>query len=248
MKRICCFVFISLVLACSFGRSPKTQNKCICVLFDLSLSTQKEVVRDSYMLDLNKIFASIQPGDVLVATLITGHSISELEFCVQHVFESFDPGTDNELKKKALWAQFQKIQAACKDSLVSVIDSTLHQKSNIIKTEIMGALDVAARTFRNYKMPKNVLVVFSDMLEDSQFYRFDKENLTPQRIVAIIENEKSSERLPKFQGVKIYVTGAMSQDRKRFLAVRSFWLKYFAECGALLSEDHYGSILIRFDE
>ncbi len=248
MKKLYSVLLPLLLISCSGQKTGSNNNKCVCILFDLSLSTQSDQIRDNYMLELSKVMEKIDPGDVFIAALITGHSISELEFCVQYEFKSFNPTNDNELLRKAELTKYLKQQSVTKDSLISIIDSTLHKKIRILKTEIMGALDVAARTFRNYNMSKNVLVVFSDMLEDSQFYKFEKENLTSKRIAAIINNEKSCERLPSLQDVKIYVTGAMSKNRKQFLAVRNFWMNYFSECGALLSEDHYGSILIRFDE
>ena len=248
MNRLLIVITGLLFFSCSGINKTLQQNKCVCVLFDLSLSTQTNQVRDNYMREMNKVIKSIGPGDVLIAAMITGSSISELEFCVQYEFDSFRQSNDNELLNKAERAKFLKQQSTIKDSLVAAINSTLHQNSRIVKTEIMGALQVAARTFRNYKMPRNVLVVFSDMLEDSQFYSFDKENLTPKRIDDIIKKETISKRLPNLQDVKIYIAGASSKDRKRFLAVKSFWLNYFSTCGAMLSEDHYGSILIRFDE
>lgn len=248
MKQTALVLVLLLPLVMSCKNEPQPQNKIVVALFDLSLSTQTEEIHRSYMRDMRKVMDTMNGGDVLVAARITEKSISELEFCLQHTFDRFEPETNNTLTVKALRMSFEKSRAAIRDSLLALVDSTLQSRPRILKTEIMGALQVAGRIFHSYEQPKKVLVIFSDMLEDSQFYRFDREKLSAQRIQAIIKNETDNLRMPELDNVRVYVTGARSADRKRFLAVQDFWIKYFEKAGANLSPDDYGSILIRFEE
>ena len=240
------FVFSS----CGLVKKNKAKTgKCVCVLFDLSYSTHRKNVRQSYAADIRKVMEEMNPGDVLVAGLITQKSISELRFCVQYEFKPFKATTDNPLYKKAEKSAFLKSIRSIKDSLLTVIDSTLYDTHRkILKTEIMGALQVADRIFRVYDLPQNILVIMSDMIEDSQFYRFQNENLSDRRIRAIINNEKKNERLPSLTNVKVYVTGAMAKNRKKQLRIQKFWQEYFRTCGANLRAKNYGSAMIRFEK
>ncbi|MCD6116125.1 hypothetical protein J7K93_03845, partial [bacterium] len=136
-----------------------------------------------------------------------------------------------------------------KDSLLTVAEKTIkdyHRK--IFKTEIMGALQTAERVFMSYDQHRKVLVIMSDMLEDSKLYRFTKENLTDTRITSIISAEEENKRIPDLKGVKVYVTGAIAGNSQKYFQVRNFWYKYMEKCGAVLSHENYGSNLIRFDE
>ncbi len=251
MRRIS-YLLLFMLLFSSCGLIKKKNQKtgkCVCVLFDLSYSTHRKNVRQSYADDMRKIMKKMRPGDVLVAGLITQKSISELSFCVQYEFNKFEATTDNPLYKKAERRQYLKSMQGIKDSLLTVVDSTLFTSHiRIMKTEIMGALQVADRIFKVYQSNKNILVIMSDMIEDSQFYRFQNENLSDRRIQAIINNEKKNERLPSLTGVKVYVTGAMAKSRKKQLLIQKFWQEYFQSCGADLAPENYGSVMVRFKE
>ena len=245
------YLFLLLILIFSCGlvkkNKPKT-GKCVCVLFDLSYSTHRKNVRRSYAADMRKIMKKMRPGDVLVAGLITQKSISELSFCVQYEFEKFKATTDNPLYKKAEKRKYSKSIQAIKDSLLAVIDSTLYDTHRkILKTEIMGALQVADRIYKVYHLQNNILVIMSDMIEDSQFYRFQNENLSDRRIQAIINNERKNERLPSLTDVKVYITGATAKNRKKYVRMQKFWQEYFSVCGANLAPGNYGRVMIQFD-
>ena len=251
MKRFSYILFFALLFSsCGLIKKNNQKNgKCVCALFDLSYSTHRKDVRRSYAADMRKIMKKMRPGDVLVAGLITQKSISELSFCVQYEFNKFKATTDNPLYKKAERRQYLDSMQAIKDSLLTVVDSTLFRSHNrIMKTEIMGALQVADRIFRVYDLPNNILVIMSDMIEDSQFYRFQNENLSDRRIQVIINNEKKNERLPSLTNVKVYVTGATAKNRKRQLLIQKFWQEYFQACGADLAPENYGSVMVRFTE
>lgn len=244
---ILCIFFLS----CDKFKDNKKEisGKLIYVMFDLSGSTKKPDIRESYSRNLKTIMKSVSPGDVIIAGLITQKSISELSFCIQYEFPEFKASTDNPLYKKAEAKKYLKKINIIKDSLLEVADSTIKNlKKIVLRTEIIGALQVAERVCNSYSQAKNVLVIMSDMYEDSKLYRFKNENLSSKRIKSILNYENKSGRIPNLKEVKVYVVGAISRDTKKFLQIRTFWQEYFKVCGANLASENYGSNLIRFKE
>jgi hypothetical protein len=123
-------------------------------------------------------------------------------------------------------------------------------KQRSSKTSIMDSLELAQRVFATYPNERRVLVIFSDMVEESSYYDFTKENLTGSRIQAIIAAEKKEQRLPRLAGTHVYVIGAAAGFYSRMPAeavrnIQNFWLAYFKVCGANLPVETYGSGLIQ---
>ena len=88
------------------------------------------------------------------------------------------------------------------------------------------------------------------MVEDSR-YNFERENLTDARIETMIAELKKKQLVPELSGVKVYVVGACMKGamaNEKFNQIKKFWLRYFKETGASLSEENYGSALIGFKE
>ena len=243
-KAVIGVVVLALLLSCGIIRKQKNKT-CVCLLLDLSGSTQNMTVRKMYAEAAHKVVRALEPGDALIAGRITQMSLSEPEFCVQHVFKKFTPSINNPLYARAEKKAFLKRTQSDKDSLLRQIDATLFDFSKKIKrTEIMGAIRVASRVFRNYGLKNNILVILSDMIEESNYYNFKKENISRRRIEQIIQREKRLGRLPKLNGVKIYVAGA--NEEGRYANLRKLWKAYFEASGAHFKPENYGSILIRF--
>ena len=164
MKKLIIFFFITCISIFSCDKLGKEKNdlsgKLIYVMFDLSDSTKKPDIRTSYSKNLALIIKKIIPGDVLIAGLITQKSISELYFCIQFEFPKFESSTDNPLYKKAEQKKFNNRIYVIKDSLMSVADSTINNlQKKILKTEIIGGLQVAERVFNSYNQAKNILCI-----------------------------------------------------------------------------------------
>ena len=109
-------------------------------------------------------------------------------------------------------------------------------------------IKIKTTDWKTYKNEKNILVIFSDMIEESGDYNFAKETLSEKRIQEIISKEKGKKRIPDLAGVKVYITGATATTSDKFFAVQNFWFIYFKECGATLAKENYGSALLSFKE
>ncbi|HZP02614.1 MAG TPA: hypothetical protein VFD30_20350 [Terriglobia bacterium] len=227
---------------------PAYRPKVVFVLFDLSASTEAKDTRERYLQDFQRIVDRLQPADLMVADEITDNPLARSTFPLNEaLIPPYDPLVENprfhegklKMQKEAILAKARKI--------------VLQQNEKFTRTKILDSLQLAERVFTTYRRDRRVLVLFSDMIEESEYYNFLHEVLTPQRVSAIIAAEKSRDRLPALNGVRIYVVGAAAgiyrqMTSERFERVRDFWLEYFRACGADLSKERYGSVLLEAPE
>jgi hypothetical protein len=233
----------------SFNKKEEKPGKIICVLIDFSLSTSSNQIRDVYAKNLNMIITRINIGDALVAAIISDHSLTELNFFLEFESEPLFYETDNRTIKKAYKINRMNNMKVKRDSLLILADSLIsHFDRRIYSTEILSALQVAERIFLKYEQPRKVLVILSDMVEESNYYDFRNEHFLPERINHLINLEQNTNRIPNLTGVKVYVAGATIADTRRFNQIREFWMQYFQVSHALLSPENYGSTLIKFNE
>ena len=249
IKLILPFILFLLFFSCNGKETPEKPNKIVCVLFDLSETTNTPEIRKTYLNRFKFVLDRMQVGDAIEAALITEKSVSELNLSIECEFPVIKNKIGTELFEKKYKVLADSILDMKKDSLLKVADSVLFKpKRKILNTEIISSLQVAERVFKSFPQPRKILVVFSDMIEDSKHYNFERENLSSQRINQIINREKKDNLLPNISGVKIYVAGATAKDSERYNNIKNFWFEYFKNCNANLESQNYGAALIKFDE
>ncbi|MBK6915003.1 MAG: hypothetical protein IPH11_15580 [Ignavibacteriales bacterium] len=252
MKNIFQSLFILSLLflfSCDGSDIPKNDSKVVCVLFDLSETTNTPAIRKNYLEKFKLILNSMNSGDAIEAALITEKSLSELDLSINCDFTKIIPFTDTDLAERIAKIQSDSIITLRKDSILAVADSILFKPNRkISKTEIIGSLQVAERVFKSFKQPRKILVVFSDMIEDSKDYNFEREILNSNRIRKIIDLEKQKHSLPDFNQVKVFVAGATHEDSRKYNQIKYFWFEYFKSCNANLEPQNYGAALINFNE
>lgn len=262
LKEIIKAVFVSLLImliplylsGCTspFTKEKPASGKAVVVLFDLSESTAN--LQNLYLESFKEIIGKINHGDFLMGTKITASSVTEPEVPIKEEFPEFVPTdaqgnpTDNSLLIKDAQEKADAQLKAKKAELVKKVEGVFAAKEKkIMKTDLMSSLALAQNAFQSYRRGKAILVIFSDMIEDSGRYNFYQENLTDQRIEAIIEAEKTRGRLPDLQGVKVYIVAASDENSSKFFEVQKFWLKYFSACGANLTKENYSNTLLKFE-
>lgn len=223
-------------------------SKAVIVLLDLSESTNQPQKREAYAHAFGEILDKSVPGDAFVTSLITEKSVDEMDYVIKEEFPVFRSSLSGFLKKveeEEAAADFK----AKKDVLKKKVEMTLMEQSRRIRrTDIMSSLQVAERVLSDFPQPRKVLVILSDMIEDSAAYNFETEILSDERISDILANEKKRGRLPDLQGVHVYVAGAAASNLDRYYTVQKFWLAYFKECGAVIQKKDYGSVLLSLPE
>lgn len=242
----CTFIFFT---SCDSNEIIEPANKVVCVLFDLSETTNTQEMRTNYLEKFKLILSRMNPGDAIEAALITEKSVSELNLSIEHTFKKFEPKTDNELLKRAQKKLADSLLQVEKELLVKTADSVLFKPARkIMQTEILSSFQVAERIFNAFPQPRKVLVIFSDMIEESSLANFSRRNITDSTVDEIIKKQRENGTFPDLKDVKVYVAGAYHPDTKKYNQIRNFWLRYMETTGAEIQKHNYGAALIRFNE
>jgi len=246
------FVTLGLLLLLALsptGVSSLGSGKVVLALLDLSESTNTTDIRSKYLQAFSAILDQTTHGDTFVVALITEKSVAELSIPVREIFPEFVSKYEMEPYRTAERDLANNKLNDRKKALLHEAEALLQDKSRrILRTDIMSSLQVAERIFASYLLPRKMLVILSDMLEDSADYNLEREVLSSSRADAILAREKARDRIPVLKNVKVYVVGAAAPNLDQYYNVQHFWLRYFMECGATLLKKDYGSALLTFDE
>ncbi|MFQ5772519.1 MAG: hypothetical protein ACE5HX_18425 [bacterium] len=219
-------------------RKDEKSARVIVVFVDMSGSTDR-VRRTVYREAFEKIYQNLQQGDRIVVGAITGRS-----------YIDFKPVVDAEIPKKSIWVnriQFEQNLAKTRENIRKEVNQLLSRKRGTPRTEILNSLNIAETIFHDEKREK-VLVILSDMVQDSKEYNFDRLKVTDEYIANIIKHRKKQNLIPKLTNVKVYVAGASADNSKKFRSIEKFWTRYFSASGADFSTHRYGHSLIVFEK
>lgn len=231
-------VFFLLLFSCK-SKPPEKANKFVITMFDLSESTAKKDIRTAYINGFKKIMDSLNQGDILVAACITDKSIQQMEPVVDFRYPKFKAKSDNILLSQSEKKRFDEEINLAKQEAIQKIEELLlgnDMRPKIMKTDILSSLALAANMMKRYEELRRILVIFSDMIEDSDSYNFERINLTDVAINDIIEKEKKAQRIPDLGGVEVYIIGPQARNYKKYNSLKKFWYEYFKESRANLLE------------
>lgn len=251
LAEIAIAVYLSfLMTGCLAPKAGNAPSCVIFVLFDISGSTAAPEIRQRYFGDFQKILAEVRGGELLVGDVITENTLVTLSCPINELFPAYNRFVDNPLTHK------RKMQKAIKTAKEKAKKLIL-ERPPAPMTDLLNAFQAADKVFNGERCkdaPHKILVVFSDMIEQSRRYDFTREKLTEKRIQEIIQklrDEKPSQ-LPNLKGVKVWVAGATAAvkgglDAQKIYEIENFWLYYFRACGAGLTKERYFTTLINFE-
>jgi len=220
-----------------FGKDKKPP-RVIVVLVDMSGSTNK-ARRTVYRNAFDKIYKNLRQEDRIVVGTITSHS-----------YIDFKPAVDAEFPKQTIWdnrLQYEQKLAKTKKNVRQSVERLLSRKKGTPYTEILNSLNVADTLLHKEKR-KKILVILSDMLQDSKQYKFERYKITNKYIANVIRNQKRQNLIPNLTDVKVYVAGASAANSKKFRSIQRFWARYFTESKADFSTHRYGHSLLEFEK
>ncbi len=216
----------------------KKGPRVIVVMVDMSGSTnmaRRTVYRNAF----EKIYENFQQGDRIVVGTITGRS-----------FIDFKPVVDAEIPKQSVWVNrisFEQKLSKTKENIKNQVEGLLSRKKGTPHTEILNSLNIADTLFHNEKRQK-ILVILSDMVQDSKEYNFDRVKVTDAYTANIIKHRQKNNLVPNLKGVKVYVAGASADEARKFRSIEKFWNSYFKVTGADFSTHRYGHSLLEFEK
>jgi hypothetical protein len=226
--------------AVAFGKSEKSPEnpRLILIFVDMSDSAneaRRTVCKEAF----EKIYQNLRQGDRVVVGTITSRSYTE-----------FKPTVDAEIPKKTIWdnrLQYEKKLANTKEKIRGETNTLLSRERGTMLTEILDSLNIADIIFHDEKERQKILVLLSDMIEDSKVCNFEKDKITDEYIDKVIRDRQKNKLIPNFTGVKVYVAGASAPDSNKFRAIQAFWARYLTKSGADFSPNRYGHSLINFE-
>lgn len=220
-----------------FGNGDKVA-RVILVFVDMSGSTSR-ARRTAYGEAFEKVYENLQQGDRLVVGTITSRS-----------YIDFKAAVDTEIPKQTIWVNriaYEQNLAKTKKNIREGVDRLLSSKRGTPHTEILNSLNIADTIFHDEKRQK-ILVILSDMVQDSKEYNFDRSRITDKYISDVIRMRRQQNLIPKLPDVKVYVAGASADNSKKFRSIEKFWSRYFSETGADFSTHRYGHSLLAFEK
>jgi hypothetical protein len=211
-------------------------------LFDVSASTAAHPIREQYARDFEKIIGLVTSGGIVAADIIDDNPLAHSTVPINEPFKPRSAAESNLYYQRRIRAHRARVLQLAR----SILDK---RRSDRPGSHIFEALHLAERIFATYQDRQKLLVVFSDMIEQSHRYDFAQENLTQERIASIIEAERDAMRIPDLRDVEVCVTGAGASTAggipsEQILAIRDFWLRYFGVAGANLPKVRYGATLL----
>jgi hypothetical protein len=215
------------------------QDIVVCVLFDLSQSARN--VRDAYQSDFQKVVEDLSGGELVLGAGITDHSLATGKFEIDRGIPKYNAFIDSKLTFRK---KLQNARVALKEDARRLLGS-----QSTATTDLTGAMQLAEKAFQSSASSSakvRILILFSDMVEESARYNFRKDRLTPARITTIVEAERRAGRLPTLNGVQVWVSGAGGTAPEKFLQIQDFWIQYFSIAGADLRKSRYGAGLMDF--
>ncbi|HUL22682.1 MAG TPA: hypothetical protein VLZ10_14595 [Thermodesulfobacteriota bacterium] len=224
----------------AFAKSENSAQhpRLIVIFVDMSASAdqaRRTVCKEAF----EKIYQNLRQGDRILVGTITSQSYIE-----------FKPNVDEEIPKKTVWdnrLQYERSLTRSKEKIRGEVNKLLSQKQGTPLTEILDSLNIADTIFHDEKEREKILVLLSDMIQDSKDYKFDKDKITDEYINNVIRYRQKNKLMPNLKGVKVYVAGASATNSEEFRAVQAFWAHYFTESGADYSPHRYGHSLINFE-
>lgn len=223
-----------LLMAC-LERQPAQTGKLVVMLVDRSQSTKED--RDLQHQACERILANLRAGDRLLAAYITDQSAADFRHALDEELPPPFPSMklwdieSQYRKRKAEWERgFAERQREVKQKM----EAFLNWESSARWTRIFETLRAAGQLTSLDRRPNKQLILFSDMIEESEVANFARFRPDEAFTRKEIERQRRAGILPDLRGVKVYVAGAHADTLERWAAIEKFWREYFAASGAEL--------------
>jgi hypothetical protein len=232
-----CAMTITVVLALSGAacrRDPGRSPAVILVFADISCS-----VRDftSYREAWSRIVPQLDGGDRLVLARIGKDTYTHFSPVLDVELPAFNAFTDNSMT-------YEQTLAKAKDAAAEGFEKAVSGPCSP-KTAILDSLVLASKLFGSDGR-RPILVLLSDMLEDSDRFNFEHIAITGTLIARTIGSDQAHNELPDLHGAQVYVAGASGRTSRQAYDVQKFWLAYIAAAHGRLDPDDYAPSLLRF--
>lgn len=212
-------------------RTPPT-SRVIVAFIDISASVKDYgPYRDAW----SKIMDRLQPCDRVLLGPISDRTLT-----------NFRPLVDCEIPSYNYWLDVRENYEEAMDKARGLIAGGVGKAEKMPragKTDIMNALWLAGQVFAGDPR-KPIVVLFSDMMEDSATADFEKVCLDEATAKRLIDQKKRLGELPALRGARVNVVGASSRTAEKALEVERFWIRFVHDAGGVLAPENYGPAML----
>jgi len=221
----------AVIIFLDFSGSIKTDERA---LFKREIETQ--------------ILPSLSAGDRLLMAPIHDKTLTEFRPLVQVSLPAkpeFSVWRDNVLtynrRVKEVEARVLDLKAKVKTEVADV----LGRRYASPYTDIFSSLLIAQKLFHD-EARRKVLVLMSDMIEDTPEYNFEKITWSPSAVEKLVAELEAKALIPKLPGVCVYVSGASAKSATLAENIARFWEAYFRRTGADMHPSRYAHVLLHW--
>src|SRR3989441_9381281 len=175
------------------------------------------------MRSFKRIQATVGSCGVIAPDIIDETPLPHPTFPINESFDRYEPLKENKL-------DYERRVHQKRDTVLKQAEAIVRKPAGRPGSSVIDSMQLAERVFSTFEGDHKLLVIFSDMIEQSRRYDFTGENLTAARIGQIIAKEQSAGRLPELQDVEVCVVGTGAAPSRglspgNLLSIREFWLQ-----------------------
>jgi len=214
-------------VALAFVGPAEAQSKDrlnLIVAIDLSRSvTDAKGLDGKTEFDRNVVAASHLLATVPAGARVTILGITDRSFREPYILLAAEVDGDEGYFKERLTAARQRLVRTWQDRRAGAI-------VRFERTDILGTLFIVAQLLRSDPGWRNVLILLSDMQQDTPELNL----ATRVRLERAMEAVVQQGSMVRLSGVDVHVLGVGGKNPRRWQALRGFWVGYFAKAGANL--------------
>lgn len=152
---------------------------------------------------------------------------------------------DNVMKYNRQAKEIEARTVHTKDKIKADVGHVFSKRFASLQTDIFSSLLIAQKVFHDERRRK-VLVLMSDMIEDSPLYRFDRMTWNADTTEKILTDLDAKGLIPKLTGVCVYVSGVSAKSADVAENIGRFWHAYFKRTGADMDPSRYAHVLLHW--
>jgi len=196
----------------------------------------------------SQILPSLSAGDRLLMAPIHDKTLTEFRPLVQAILPAkpeFSVWRDNVLTYNRRVREVEARVLDLKAKVKTEVADVLGRRYASPYTDIFSSLLIAQKLFHE-ETRRKVLVLMSDMIEDTPEYNFEKIAWSPSAVEKLLVELEAKALIPKLLGVCVYVSGASAKSAALAEDIARFWEGYFRRSGADMQPSRYAHVLLHW--
>lgn len=246
-------VLTAQALFLTTGCAPSTpgavqSGTAVVVFVDFSASISGDGLTSFRREIESEILASLAEGDRLLIAPINDKTLTEFRPLVDATLPAkprFNGFLDNVLKYNRQAKEIEAQSLHVKDKIKTEVARVFAKRYSSLQTDIFSSLLIAQKLFQDDPRRK-VLVLMSDMIEDSPAYNFERVSWSSAMIEKTLSELEAKGLIPKLPGVCVYVSGASAKSADLAENIGRFWQAYFRRTGADMDPSRYAHVLLHW--